>query len=144
MILGNDVYMPDGSYSCGPNSTIIIEDKTAATSGPRVNCRNGGIIFIGSDGLWSANIRIFSDDMHAILNLSDNKRINDFGGKVIVEEHVWLGYDAMLLPGTQLGRDSIVGARSVVSKPMPSNSIHAGIPAKTVRSDVTWDKADLP
>ena len=50
--------------------------------------------------------------------------------KVIIEDDVFIGTDAMILKGVTIGKGSIVAARSVVTKNVPSYSIAAGNPAK--------------
>lgn len=52
--------------------------------------------------------------------------------KIIIEDYVWIGTGAMILPGVVLGRGSVVGARAVVSKSVPSNAIVVGNPAKAI------------
>ena len=53
--------------------------------------------------------------------------------KIIVEDDVWIGNGAILLSGVNVGRGSIIGAGSVVTKDVPANSIVAGVPAKPLR-----------
>lgn len=45
---------------------------------------------------------------------------------IVVEDDVWIGYDALILPGVTIGRGSIIGARSVVTKDIPPYSVYAG------------------
>ena len=52
---------------------------------------------------------------------------------VILEENVWIGEDAMICKGVTIGKNSIVGARSVVTKDIPQNTIYAGNPAIFIR-----------
>ncbi len=52
--------------------------------------------------------------------------------KIIIEDYVWVGTGAMILPGVVLGRGSVIGARAVVSKSVASNAIVVGNPAKTL------------
>jgi acetyltransferase-like isoleucine patch superfamily enzyme len=45
----------------------------------------------------------------------------------------WLGAGAVILPGTHLGRNCVVGAGAVVHGEHPDHSVLAGIPAKVIR-----------
>lgn len=58
---------------------------------------------------------------------------NKFGGgspkwnvNIVIEDDVWIGYDALILPGVTIGRGSIIGARSVVTKHILPYSVYAG------------------
>lgn len=53
---------------------------------------------------------------------------------VILEENVWLGLRVIVLPGVTIGKDSVVGAGSVVTKDIPPGCIAAGVPAKIIKT----------
>lgn len=52
---------------------------------------------------------------------------------VDVEDEVWIGARATILPGVRLGRGSVVGAGAVVTRDVPSMAIVAGVPARIIR-----------
>ena len=52
---------------------------------------------------------------------------------VIISDDVWIGANAVILPGVTIGRHSVVAAGAVVTKDVPDNSLVAGIPAKVIR-----------
>jgi acetyltransferase-like isoleucine patch superfamily enzyme len=47
---------------------------------------------------------------------------------IILEDDVWLGMGVMILPGVRIGRGSVIGAGSVVTRDVPPYSIGAGVP----------------
>lgn len=53
-----------------------------------------------------------------------------------VEDHVWIGFRAIILSGVTIGEGSIVGAGAVVTKDVEPYTIVAGVPAKLIRSRV--------
>jgi acetyltransferase-like isoleucine patch superfamily enzyme len=56
------------------------------------------------------------------------------GKDVIIGKKCWIGMNAIILPGVQLGDNTIVGAGSVVTKPFPDgNILIAGNPAKIIK-----------
>jgi virginiamycin A acetyltransferase len=55
-------------------------------------------------------------------------------GDTVVGNDVWLGYQALVLPGVTIGDGAIVGAGSVVTKDVPANAIVGGVPAKLIRA----------
>ena len=79
-----------------------------------------------------------SADQATIQNrLATGRRINP-AGDIRLAEHVWVGEGALILKGVSIAADSIVGARSVVTRDVPPKSIVAGAPARVVRSGVSW------
>ena len=54
-------------------------------------------------------------------------------GDTVVGNDVWLGYDALLMPGVRIGDGAIVAARSVVTGEVPPYTIVGGNPARTLR-----------
>jgi len=54
-------------------------------------------------------------------------------GKIIVEDDVWFGVEAFIMPGVKIGQGAIVAARSVVTKDVPPYAIVAGNPAMVVK-----------
>lgn len=52
---------------------------------------------------------------------------------VFIEDNVWLGEQVSVLPGVTIGKGSIIGANSVVSKSIPAYSIAVGVPARIIK-----------
>lgn len=59
-----------------------------------------------------------------------NDLLPDGGGKVKIGNNCFIGYEALILKGTEIGDNVIIGARSVVKGHIPSNTVWAGCPAK--------------
>lgn len=57
---------------------------------------------------------------------------------VVVEDGVWIGARAIILPGVRIGRGSTVGAGSVVTKSVPPFSVAAGNPARVISRVEPW------
>jgi maltose O-acetyltransferase len=53
---------------------------------------------------------------------------------VTIEDNVWLGARVIVMPGVTIGRDSVVGAGSVVTRDVPPRTLAAGVPARVVRA----------
>jgi acetyltransferase-like isoleucine patch superfamily enzyme len=141
--IGKGASLRNGTIGCGGPAVVIIGNNVSAGH-PDIQARNGGLVSIAGDGLWSAGVRAFSDDMHAIRDVNTGKRLNAFGGRVIVGAHVWIGYEALLLPGARIEHGSIVGARSVVKTHIPAHASCAGNPARVVKTGVEWRLEDAP
>lgn len=52
---------------------------------------------------------------------------------VIIEDNVWIGEMVSILPGVTIGKNSIIGSNSVVTKSIPENCIAVGNPAKVIK-----------
>ncbi|MGQ7884886.1 acyltransferase [Paenibacillus sp. WC2504] len=53
-------------------------------------------------------------------------------GCITIEDNVFIGARALIMPGVTIGKNSIVGAGSIVTKSTPSDSVAVGNPAKVV------------
>lgn len=51
---------------------------------------------------------------------------------VAIQDHVWIGTRAMIMPGVTVGRGAVVAAGAVVTKDVPPLTIVAGVPAKPI------------
>ena len=56
-------------------------------------------------------------------------------GHSYIEEFTTIGTGAVILPGIRIGRNSVIGAGSVVNKDIPSDSIAIGVPAKVIHKN---------
>jgi virginiamycin A acetyltransferase len=65
-----------------------------------------------------------------------------FKGDTVVGNDVWLGYDALIMPGVKIGNGAIVSSRSVVVSDVPSYTIVGGNPAKPIRRRFDRDVVD--
>ena len=70
-------------------------------------------------------------------NFADaNKRIDEQGvstNAVTIEDDVWIGANAVILPGVTIGNHCVVAAGAVVTKDVPPHSLVAGVPAKVIK-----------
>lgn len=56
-----------------------------------------------------------------------------FSEPIVLEDKVWIGSNAVLLPGVRIGYGSVIGAGSVVSRSIPPMSVALGAPCRVVR-----------
>ncbi len=97
-------------------------------------------VLIGDDALISSGVWIRNYDMHSIHDLRTGAQINRHATDTVLERHVWLGQDALLLNCERIGMGSIVGARALVKGLVPPRVVAAGIPAKVIREEVSWGR----
>ena len=53
--------------------------------------------------------------------------------QIVIEDNVWLGGGAILLPGVRIGQNAVVGTGAVISRSVPANTVVAGNPARVIR-----------
>ena len=54
------------------------------------------------------------------------------GGVVVIEDHVWIGARALILPGVRIGEGAVIGAGAVITRDVLPYKIVAGVPAKVI------------
>ncbi len=83
------------------------------------------------DGVMMANGTYITDsDWHTVY---DRTQRDERATPVIIKDNVWLGDHATVLKGVTVGENSVIAARSVVTRDVPANVIAAGNPARVVR-----------
>ena len=133
-----------GRMTLGLESAIHLGDQVYCGPDLQINTAEGATVTLGNDLLIGANCRIRADDSHPIYDGVTGKRIN-LSQSITIEDHVWLGQQVFVMPGSHIGRGSMIGACSVVtqSKPIPPHSLAVGMPAKVVRSKINWVRKHL-
>jgi len=67
------------------------------------------------------------------LSIPPKNRTLYSSGPVIIEDCVWIGDKVTILPNVRIGKNTIIGANSVVVKDIPGNCVAGGIPAKVIK-----------
>jgi virginiamycin A acetyltransferase len=62
-----------------------------------------------------------------------------YKGDTVVENDVWIGYEALIMPGVRIGNGAIVSSRSVVTRDVPAYTIVGGNPAVPIRKRFSED-----
>ena len=94
--------------------------------GSIVNC--GCHVRIGSNTLVGDFAVISDDDEHSIDGGPVRRE------PIIIGDNVWIGRNALVLPGVTIGDNSVIGAGAVVTTDIPADSIAVGSPARVVRT----------
>lgn len=91
---------------------------------------------IGNEVMLGVNVQISDTDFHPIKpeGRRFNKQPEDIGtAATTIEDNVWVGANSIVLKGVTIGKNSIIGAGSIVSSSIPPNCIAAGVPAKVIK-----------
>lgn len=145
VFVGARSLLHDCEIHCGAGSSVVLVRRVTCTARGSLDARNGGAILAGADQLWASDVLLATDDMHRLEDAATGQRLNGFGGRIVLGEHVWLGRDAVLTGNVALGDNCVVGMRSLVrNKSFDKGTAVAGMPARAIRDGVTWTRADTP
>ena len=56
------------------------------------------------------------------------------GSGIKIQDDVWVGTNAVILDGVEIGKGSVIGAGAVVTKSVPAGSIVVGVPGRVIRN----------
>ncbi|WP_066892275.1 maltose acetyltransferase domain-containing protein [Clostridium nigeriense] len=95
-------------------------------------------IFIGNNVMIAPNVTITvtGHPVHPDLRKSGDQ----FSFPVKIEDDVWIGSNVVVLPGITIGKNSVIGAGSIVTKDIPENVVAVGNPCKVLREITDKDK----
>lgn len=113
------------------SSEIIIGDNVAISNAFSIECNSR--VIIENDVLIGSCCSIMDNDGH---DLAIDKRNNGNPkmAPIHIQQNVFLGSNVSILKGVTIGKNSIIGNGSVVTKSIPENVIAAGNPAKVIRN----------
>ncbi|MBN1806109.1 MAG: acyltransferase [Sedimentisphaerales bacterium] len=100
----------------------------------RFQCNAAQSVRIGRNVLIASNVLITDSD-HVIEpdGLPVTKNGKFITRPVLIDDNCWIGQNAVILKGVTIGRESIIGANSVVTHDVPSHSVAAGNPARIIK-----------
>lgn len=132
-----------GEFFMKDSNNIISIRQFTTTVQIKIECEWGTRVDIGEDCMFSRDITIRTGDSHSIIDLKTNKRVN-FPKSIFIGSHTWIGYGVNIAKGTEIQSNSVLGAASYVNKKFDiGNVIIAGVPARIVKNDITWDRRSL-
>lgn len=104
--------------------------------GDRV-CLNDGVFLIGRDEIHIGHGVTLSPH---VLVTAASMEINQGPppypraiGRVVLEDGVWVGAGAIILPGVTIGKNAVIAAGSLVNKDVPAGTLYGGMPAKQLK-----------
>lgn len=128
---GMDLWVSNGSY-------VSVGHNTHFSGKIHIACIEGRKVRIGNQCLFSNEITFRTGDSHSIIN-KYGERINP-SEDIQIGNHVWIGQQVTVLKGAEIGSNSIIGTRALVTgRKFEDNVILAGSPAKIIRTGVLWN-----
>jgi len=126
--IGNKTLIQSG-FRFGLKNKLIIGKECQINENVYIQSASiGNYVLIAPNVAILASSHVFSDKSVPMAYQGDTT-INP----VIIEDDVWIGRNAIILPGIQIGKGAIIGAGAVVTRNIPANAIAGGVPAKIIR-----------
>lgn len=146
-----------GSFYMAEGAALEV-DAFDVYAGSRINVNAGAKLSLGSgymnhecvidcfDSISIGHHVVISE--RVVLRDSDNHVIKDVKGMelekpvvtapIVIGDHVWIGMNVVVLKGVTIGEGAVVAAGSVVNKDVQPHCLVAGVPAKVIKTNVSW------
>lgn len=144
--IGKNLLMNNGirgnPIGCYERCTFFVDKGAELKIGNNLGISQAALIChikieIGNNVKIGGGTCIYDTDFHSLDYRSRKTLETDYANKVslpvIIEDNVFVGAHSLILKGVTVGKNSIIGAGSVVTKSIPPNQIWAGNPAKFIR-----------
>lgn len=118
-------YLYVGIARRGRPPSIVIGKHTVINRGCCLDGRGG--LRIGDNVSVSPGVWLLTDQH----DMNDPGFAEQFG-RVELEDYVWIGSRALVLPGVKIGKGAVVAAGAVVTKDVPPYQVVGGVPAKQI------------
>lgn len=135
-----------GYHSAMHSRTSLVADATGAEIAIGDDSRNNGAVIhaqslveIGRRVLIAAQATVMDSNAHKSFPAHLRGVSRDTPTPVIIEDDVWVGLNAVVLPGSRIGKGSIIGANAVVSGQIPEDSIVRPVMDVSVSSPIPAD-----
>lgn len=141
--VGEKSIIEDFSLIANACGDVIIGKKVLIGAGSKIT----GPVTFGDNILLAQNV-VMSGLNHDFEDIATPIVQQGFSVKTIfVEDGAWIGAGAIITAGVRIGKNSVVGAGSVVTKDVPDYSVAVGNPAKVVKffnqASKKWEKPEL-
>ncbi len=126
---GTDCYIQPPFYANWSGHHVHIGDLFYANF--NLTIVDDGEVFIGDHVMIGPNVTI-ATAAHPV-EPSLRKKALQFNCPVHIGNNVWVGANAVILPGVTIGDNTVIGAGSVVTKDIPANVVAVGNPCRVLR-----------
>ncbi|MBB1647186.1 sugar O-acetyltransferase [Sphingobacterium sp. UME9] len=104
------------------------------------NCTilDGAPVTIGDNVLFGPNVSLFTAG-HP-LHFEARNQGWEFALPIVIEDNVWIGGHVVVNPGVRIGKNSVIGSGSIVTKDIPADVVAAGNPCRVIRNITEADR----
>lgn len=137
------LYTDGQPLTVGPH--LSIRGRTARAE---LGTRHGGTLTVGAGLYLNQGASVVASRS---ITIGDRVRIGDHAAihdsdyhpisadlpvrvkPIFIEDDVWIGRSAVIMPGVRIGKGSVVAAGAIVTRSVPPHSLAAGVPARVIR-----------
>lgn len=132
-VLSNLIGLYQRTIITAKGNAVIELGDDIGMSGTTIYARES--IKIGAKCLIGANTKIMDNDFHPVDADTRRETPGQFipSAPVVIGENVFIGCNSLILKGTEIGDNTVIGAGSVVTSKIPANCVAAGNPAKVIK-----------
>lgn len=145
----NEVYIHIGRHTMiGPHCTLsagMVPGQTCITEriveiGDRCLIGKGsGIVghfsIVIGDDVWTGHNVYITDQNHGYEDVTKPISVQSMPERAVrIGSGSWIGHGSVVLPGAEIGNHVVIGANSVVTGRIPSNSVAVGVPARVIKT----------
>lgn len=134
--VGKDCYIEPPFHANWGGKHVHFRDGVYANFG--LTCVDDTHIYVGSHTLFGPNVVLATAGHPMMPEL--RKHGIQYNMPIHIGENCWLGAGVIVVPGVTIGDNVVIGASSVVTKDIPSNSVAMGTPCRVVRQINDHDK----
>ena len=134
--VGKDCYIEPPFHANWGGKHVHFGDGVYANFG--LTCVDDAHIYVGSHTLFGPNVVLATVGHPMMPEL--RKHGIQYNMPIHIGENCWLGAGVIVVPGVTIGDNVVIGASSVVTKDIPSNSVAMGTPCRVVRQINDHDK----
>lgn len=129
--IGDYVLIRDGAWLAAEGAAASVAIGNECYIGHRFHVHSIDPVSIGAGCVIADNVMVSSSDHD---HSGDRHGVHGTG-PVVIEDHVFLGQNVVVLGGVHIGRGATVAAGAVVVKDVEAGAVVGGVPAKVLRGD---------
>ena len=145
-LTNSEIYIGDDSVGkwqirSWHGSKFFLSGKNIRCNGAKCIMERNAEISIGADCMFSDEVLIQCGSQHSIISLEDKRQINTDKSIINIGDHVWLGRRSTIMSSSRtvsVGKGSILGINSTLTRSIPATSLAVGAPASAVKSKMSW------
>lgn len=137
VVIFNPKRVKVGKYTYGPLDIVCYDKNTNLEIGAFCSIAKGSKFILGGEHNYH-----FVSTYPFMNRIIDHQNEAESKGNIVLGDDVWIGQNALVLSGVQIGQGAVVAAGAVVSNDVPPYAIVGGVPAKVIKYRFTPEVID--